>query len=196
MHITYHTDGIVLGGSNIGEGHRMLLILTRDFGMVRAIARSVREERSKLRYSLQPFVCSQISLVLGKEDWRITGAQEEVNFYGALCDDREKVLFLSRFGSLVRRLVQGEEKNKELYETIERGLHFLKDNALTKEQIEDIEHLLVLRVLYVLGYVSKQGALESYLDSAQLANELLEEVTPQKRAIRTAINRALREAHL
>ena len=196
MHITYHTEGVVLGGHNVGEGHRMISVFTRDFGLVHVFARSVREERSKLRYSLQEYSHSTISLVRGKEYWRIVGAQLHRNFYNDMRGDRARVLLLARISSLFRRLVQGEEQHEELYNAVYGGLAFLADHELSREQIEDVEHLLVLRMLYLLGYVSKQGNLELYLGSMQIADTILQEVPREKRIIRNAINQALKEAQL
>ena len=42
-------DALVLGGMPVGEAHRSIDLLTPQLGRIRAVARSVRHEKSKLR---------------------------------------------------------------------------------------------------------------------------------------------------
>jgi len=101
-----------LGGTNIGEGHRYITLFTKDLGLVKAHARSVREERSRLRYSLQHFSYSDFSLVRGRDVWRITGAREHYNIHRALSAERQKQVMVSRLFALLERLLHGEEKKR------------------------------------------------------------------------------------
>jgi len=76
--VSYHiytTRGIVLSERPVREADRIYTIITRDLGLVQATALGVRKEASKLRGALEPFVLSKISLVRGKEHWRITSAE-------------------------------------------------------------------------------------------------------------------------
>ena len=114
-HHIYKTEGFVLGSVNIGEANQYLSLFTKDLGLVKATARSVREERSKLRYSLQHFSYSSFSLVRGRNVWRITGAQEKYNIFHDCKGDKEKQQMLARLFSLLQRLLAGEEKNEHLF---------------------------------------------------------------------------------
>ena len=74
LHHIYHTEGFVLSGQSVGEANKYFRIFTKDFGMVGAMAQGIRLLQSKLRYSLQDYSYSKISLVRGKQVWRIVGA--------------------------------------------------------------------------------------------------------------------------
>lgn len=88
----------------------MLYLLTKELGLVRAHARSVREERSKLRYGLQNFSKSHITLVRGKDMWRITGAVQMDDHYHNFAIDNEKNLVLQKISNLLVHTLYGEEK--------------------------------------------------------------------------------------
>jgi len=113
MYTIYHTEGIVLGGAPVGEASKILYIFTRDFGLVSAHTRSLRELKSKLRYGLQDFSYTHIDLIRGKGGWRVTSAIPIDNL--SLAPIRiDYFELISRVFSLVRRLVKGEECNERL----------------------------------------------------------------------------------
>src|SRR4051812_15310479 len=86
----YRTEGIVLRGSPDGESNKYLSVYTRELGLVGATARSVRKAESKLRYGLQEYSISTVSLVRGRDVWRITNAVPISNIYADLKNDKAK----------------------------------------------------------------------------------------------------------
>jgi DNA repair protein RecO (recombination protein O) len=195
-HTLHKTDALVLGSTNIGEAHRYIDLLTRDFGRIRGVARSIRFERSKLRFSLQDFSFSSVDLVRGKEVWRIVGAQERANMFTEL---RGRVLeqeMVARMFALLRRLLPGEEENKELFGIIHYALFFLIDNVSEPEAIRDFECLVVLRILHNLGYLAKDDSSESFLMSTEMTIEDLKKISMIRTAMVKKINRSLHESQL
>ena len=93
---TYTTKGYICGSFTRNTSDKYYFIFTRDAGMVVASARSVRDEKSKLRYGLQDFSLSDVSLVRGRHDWRIVGVEPIENFYfNAIDREARAVLLLS-----------------------------------------------------------------------------------------------------
>src|SRR3989344_5345502 len=52
MYEKYQTEALVLGNREMGEADRMIVLFSRDFGLVRARAPAIRTERYKMRYAL------------------------------------------------------------------------------------------------------------------------------------------------
>lgn len=192
----YKTDAIVLSSYDTGEAHRTYELLTEELGFVRASARSVRETKSKLRYSLQDLSISNISLIRGKEVWRIIGASEVFNIYHALKHDSQKERSILRVISLVRRLVHGEDQNRELYDIVLNAVSFLRSAPVSEEADDRFEILTVLRILYNLGYLAKRSKYEGLLESINLDTELVSSVTAVRRDLIETINTSLSESHL
>ena len=156
-HHRYQTEALILGSTSVGEANRFIDMFTKDLGRVRAVARSVREERSKLRFSLQDFSISDVSLVRGKEVWRIVGAENQFNFHNELKGRIEERNTIVRLLSLLKRLLNGEEENTVLFRVISDSLSFLRTTTLNKEELNSFECLVALRVLYNLGYLAKDN---------------------------------------
>jgi DNA repair protein RecO (recombination protein O) len=77
----YRDDGIVLRTHKLGEADRIITILTRRTGRVRAVAKGVRRTRSRFGARLEPFTHVDLLLYTGRSLDVITQA-ETVRPYG------------------------------------------------------------------------------------------------------------------
>lgn len=193
-HHVYHTDAIILGSRSVGESNRMFYLFTREIGLVYAIARSVRIGRSKLRYNLQDFSKVHISLVRGREVWRITGAFAGEHFFFTFKEEKDKRQLVARLAALLRRLLQGEEQNEYLYDTFIETTEALTFAA--PENVRDIECLSVLRILHSLGYIDSSGSLSSLFQYQTFDRAALAETARVRREAIAAINQAFTASHL
>jgi recombinational DNA repair protein (RecF pathway) len=165
----YSTRGFILGSAPSGEAGKTYAIYTEQFGLLRAHAQGVRHLKSKLRYNLTDYNFATFSLVRGKEFWRITGAVSEPFATDAdSASGGDSVLIRARILNFIRRLVQGEERNDELFAV----LLDLFSGSISETRV-------LARVLSSLGYLDL-SALEGMGD----------------RDVVAAINKALRESHL
>ena len=106
------TKGLVISQRALREADRVYSILTRDLGLIRATATGVRKGHSKLRGLIEPISLASVSLVRGKEFWRITSA-ELIERIGST----EKLL---KPLAVLEKLVQGEAPNPELFDAVEK----------------------------------------------------------------------------
>lgn len=195
-HHLYTTDAIILGSANIGEAHRSIDLLTRELGRLRAFARSVREEKSKLRFSLQDLTLAKVSLVRGRDIWRIVGAEERRNIFCVFEARPAEQQMVIRLASLLRRLLRGEEENQELFALLSGTLAFLEERTVSDEELKNLECLTVLRILYNLGYLAKDGGSNSLLDTFVVTPELVAHVSPLRFELTQKINMSLQESQL
>ena len=194
MHNIYTTKAIIIKSISIGEANKLYLLLTKDLGFIKATAQGVRLAKSKLKSSLQDFYCVNISLVRGKEIWRITSAQNtrQVRLVGNL----DKIFVIKNIFSLLLRLIHGEEKNEKLFECIEEFYKFIFDNSLTLDSLKDLETLIVLRILYNLGYFKKTENFMDCLNSSEVSVSILENFKSKRKQAILEINLSLKETHL
>lgn len=179
-----------------GEADKFYTILTREFGLIRAEGRGVRKPDSKLRYSLQDFSLIQLSLVRGREKWRITSVSLVRNIFADLRGQEASLALLARASGLVCRLVRGEEKNEILYEHFRNGVLFLADNKLSDVYLQNTEYILVLRILHSLGYLGAAPDWSAFIATSIFETELLVRIGESKRQAIATINRSLKESHL
>jgi len=193
-HHIYHTKGIVIEAINVKEANKTYWIFTRDLGMILATAQGVRLAASKLRFSLQPLSLTEISLVRGRAGWRVVNAREISNIYWQIKSAQQCVAMSSRVLRLVRRLVTGEEKNEALFDRLFEGLIYLATLPTTK-QVMNLEFILLLQVLYTLGYFAPPTELLWCINDP-LSSEMIENMSAFRRQAITHINSSIKETQL
>lgn len=149
---TYTTKAIVCGSFDNNTADKSFLLFTRRGGMLYATARSVREERSKQRYALQVFSRINISLVRGKQGWRIGSVESVGNLFSEASSRAVRGSVVSVM-KLVRQYIHGEETNHTLYDEVSEGLDLLI--SLPSDTSVNIwEVFIKARILYQLGYIA------------------------------------------
>lgn len=189
----YQTDAYVLKSQPQGEANKRIDLLTKDFGVVRGTAQGVRYLKSKLRYTLTDFSRISVSLVRGKEIWRIVNAfKYEDMFFDLPYDIR--MIFLRVF-SLLGRLITGELSEPHIYELI-RSAHSFVDRISTRKEelsIEEqsgLEYLLMIQLLNYLGYIPEDSIINKY-EELEWTRGLLMQAYCEKKEMIKIINHAL-----
>jgi len=194
MHHIYTTKAIIIKSMPVGEANRYYFLLTEDLGFIRASAQSVRASSSKLKGHLQDFCLVQISLVKGKEVWRITSVETIIT--ANFIKNPHALLSVKNIFSLLLRLLHGEEKNEALFRSVESFYHFLSKQDLSDSYIKNLETITVLRILAHLGYYKKNSNLSEYLKNDELSSDLLGAFDQKKAIAVQDINDVLAETHL
>jgi recombinational DNA repair protein (RecF pathway) len=186
---TYITEAIVCGSSARNTSDRVFLLFTREAGMLRAHAKSVREERSKQRFALQEFSTVRATLVHGRQGWRIAGVEPIRNLYSEAASREQRALIRNTV-LLLRRVMQGEVSYAPVYDLV---MH-----AITAElggNLRDRERLLSLHILFVLGYVALEDGLEQLLPDRAL-KEIRSLSDAERLCCDTAIEHGLMQSQL
>lgn len=133
----YTTPAIVIESFDQGEHDRVYKLFTREFGMVMAHAKSVRKLESKLRAHILPRSLSLVTLVQGREVWRLVGAEEKEKMGDMIYD----------VSQIIRRFIRGEGTHKALYDRLMD--FFMVEKTLDRQK----SRLLIYYIILVeLGY--------------------------------------------
>ncbi len=110
-HIIYSTEAVVLKTAEQGESSKLFWLFTEQFGLVLAHAQGVRAGHSKLKHELQLYNIAKVSLVRGREYWRV------VNVAAAdrAPHNKNKKKFMAEAADFVLRLVHGEGVNPDIF---------------------------------------------------------------------------------
>lgn len=189
----YTTPGIVLKRKTFGEANTLLYILTRDFGLIIASAKSTRHQKSKLRGFLEEYSEISVSLIKGKNGWKVTNASESGNLYFELPDYARKSL--ANVSLMLIKMIQGEAPQKEVFDLVQSGLWALR--SVPEEEILDLEALIILRIMKELGYVVLSENVKSLAnDNNSWDEEALSMVKKNKLEVVSLINNAIKESQL
>lgn len=187
-HEIYTTKGFIISSSPKGEADKTFFVFTKDIGLIRASAQGVRKLESKLRYSLQDFSFSEISLVMTKTGWRITNA--------SIIESSKKVAVNSvkvKTLRLIKKLSGEDEPNEILFDEIISAFEFIDSQKYIFDE-KTIETLIVLKILSSLGYWSDEKE-ESYI-SSKFTEDILNKVKLNRVEIVSRLNDSLKATHL
>jgi DNA repair protein RecO len=190
----YTTRGIILKERALKEADKSVKILTRDLGVINAIAIGARKGSSKRSPALTELSLGKFSLVRGKKDWRLTNAELNINVYAKLKENKKLLHSIVQPLLLLEKLVQGEEKNKHIYDILEESVIFGIENKLTDEEIKYFEIFTVAKLLGELGYLNKVDAETVF--KAPLSTDILEDISKSKTQLLKAINKGIRASGL
>ena len=79
---TYRDEAVVLRTHKLGEADRILTMLSRRHGKVRAVAKGVRRTSSKFGARLEPFMVADVQMYKGRS-LDIVQQAESLGAYGA-----------------------------------------------------------------------------------------------------------------
>lgn len=179
----YTTQSIILEAYDQGEHDRAYKVFTREFGLIICQAKSIRKLESKLRAHMVPRSVSTLTIVQGKEVWRVVGAQQEV------CTSP----YIHEVVFLLKRFVRGEGAHKNLYD---RLILFLTHSQSYDEQM--VRLLLYYVLLVELGYADAKviGAKDIKEYVAFSIDELYTHLLLTKTSVRTHVQAVLKEMQL
>jgi DNA repair protein RecO (recombination protein O) len=112
----HETESIVLKSYNLAEADRIVVFFTRNFGVVRGVAKGARRIKSKFGSSLEPFC--QVSLEYFQKDERELVSIQSVEiirsaFYSAA--DPERLETYSHMADLLLAFAPPHDPNETLY---------------------------------------------------------------------------------
>ncbi|MDO5076043.1 DNA repair protein RecO [Corynebacterium sp.] len=112
-----HRDrALVVRTYDFGEADRVIVLLTRNHGVVRGVAKGVRRAKSRFGSRLQPFVELNVQLYPGRSLYTITGA-DTVAFFGRVIDEYERYTAACAALEAAERLAVAEIEDPWLFDT-------------------------------------------------------------------------------
>jgi len=125
----YRDEGIVLRTHKLGEADRIVSVLTRQHGKVRAVAKGVRKTKSRFGARLEPPTHLQLLFYEGRGDLDIVTQAETIDHFRAIRED------LDRLGRAIGMLEAADqlglegEPNTPLYQMLLGALRALAGHS-------------------------------------------------------------------
>ncbi len=145
----FTTDGLVLRENETGENDRVITLLTRTNGIIRAFAKGTRSLRSKNAAATQLFCYSRFGIFKGRSAYTVDEAEPKELFYG-LRKDMEKLTLAQYFCELALALAPEEDEAGDFLRLFLNGFYYL-DTA--KRPVHIVKAAVELRALSLAGYM-------------------------------------------
>jgi len=111
---TYKATGINLKSAPIGESDRVLTVLTREFGLIRAVAPGVRKQRSTIGGRSELFVVNELLIAKGRSLDKITQA-DTVQSHPGLSRNLGKLAAAQYLAELAIASALSDEPQEDLF---------------------------------------------------------------------------------
>jgi DNA repair protein RecO (recombination protein O) len=145
----YRDEGVVLRTQKLGEADRIVTLLTRENGRVRAVAKGVRRTRSKFGARLEPFMVVDVQLYRGRSLDIVTQAETLAPYGERLATDYPRYTAGTAMLETAERLTEEGEPALQQYLMLVGGLRTLADGVHDSSLVLDA---FLLRSLAVAGW--------------------------------------------
>lgn len=141
MSRTYKATGINLKSMPLGEADKLVTILTREFGLIRAVAPGARKQNSRLAGRSGLFVVNDLLVAKGRSLDKITQA-ETLESYPGLSKDLSKLAASQYLVEIVLCHALSEQPQEELYELLNEHLRRLERLPTTSGNKSAVQSVL------------------------------------------------------
>ncbi len=143
------TQGLIIREQTVGESDRLVTVLTRDEGMVRAFARRAKNLKDSKNSATGLLCYSRLNLYKGRDKYIINDAFPIEVFFG-LREDILRLALAQYFCGLAYEVVPEAVEAGEYLRLILNALHFLSEGTRPPVLLKPI---VELRMLSLSGYM-------------------------------------------
>lgn len=143
------TEGLIIKEQTLGESDRLVTILTRDRGVLRAFARRAKNLKDSKNAATQLLCYSRLGLYQGRDKYIVGDAAPLEVFFG-LRQDIVRLSLAQYFCELSAELVPEGVESSDFLRLVLNALHFLCKGKLPELQLKAI---VELRMLELAGYM-------------------------------------------
>lgn len=143
------TEGLVIREKSVGESDRLITILTRKQGILRAFARQANNIRNGKLSATQLFSYSRFTIFVGRDTYMVDDAQP-VQVFFELRKDMERLALAQYFCELAGVLAPEGEDAEEFLRLTLNALHFLCKGSRSPRVLKAT---VEMRMLSLAGYM-------------------------------------------
>ena len=143
----YKTEAIIIKKTRLGEADRILTMYTPHLGKIQAVAKGVRQPKSKMSGHLELLTYSMVSLARGKNLATVTGSQT-INGFLSIKADLELTSYALYIIELVNQFTEDGIEDYPLFKMLIDALEKLS----TEKNRELVLRYFEVRLLDNLGY--------------------------------------------
>lgn len=153
---SYRDRALVVRTHDFGEADRIVVLLTRDHGIVRGVAKGVRRSKSRFGSRLQLFVELDVQLYPGRNLSTISGADTVGYYASGIIDDFKRYSAASAILEIASSIAP-----------MEQGPYLFEATTSALQRMQNAEHPVLLLDEYMLRAMDHAGWAPSLFDCAQ-----------------------------
>jgi DNA repair protein RecO (recombination protein O) len=145
------SEGIVLKTHALGDTSRIVVVFTRDHGLVKMVAKGARKAPSRFGFALEPLSRSRFHFYHKPDrDLHLLSNADPIAAAGSRLTDLRRLAHAQAALELMDRLVWGEEPHPELYDLLVAEIEAV--TAVPESALPAVTIAFELQVAGLLGY--------------------------------------------
>ncbi len=108
----YRDEAVVLRTHKLGEVDRIVTLLTRQHGQIRAVAKGIRKTTSRFGGRLEPFTIVDLQLYEGKNLDTVTQVEQLASYATKIIEDYQRYTIASAIVEAAERLTREVSSEK------------------------------------------------------------------------------------
>lgn len=145
------TDAINLKSYNLKESDKIVVMYTKEHGIIRGVAKGAKKPKSKLGARMDSLVANKVMLYKGKNLDTICQA-ESLNTFKESRQDLDKLVYSSYISEIVSVFgVEDDPSSKEIYELFYKALDRIS-SAKTKKDAMIAVIKFQLKMMLIVGF--------------------------------------------
>ena len=147
----YVTDAINLKSYNLNDADKIILMYSKDNGLIKGVAKGIKKPKSKLGARMDLLVANSLQLLKGRSMDTIIQAQT-LNSFKKTREDFDKLMLSSYISELVVNFGEGSESaSKEIYELLYKALNRISDSKDKRDALIAVIKFQ-LKILLIMGF--------------------------------------------
>ena len=143
----YKDEAVVLKTIKLGEADRIVTLMTRGHGKVRAVAKGVRKTKSRFGARLEPFTRVELMLYKGRKDLDTITSADIVTSFDAVRKDYARLTSAATLADIVDKITPDRERAFSTYALLIGGLQ-----ALADDKGGTVVPAFLVKLLSICGY--------------------------------------------
>ena len=123
----FRTDGLIIREQNIGENDRLVWVLTRTHGVVKAFARGAKKLTNSKCSATSLLAYSRLTFYKGREHY-IIGDAQSLRIFSKLRSDVQKMCLAQYFCELARHVCPREQSAEQFLRLFLNSIYLLSEN--------------------------------------------------------------------
>ena len=147
----YVTEAINLKSYNLNEADRIIVMYSKDNGLIKGVAKGIKKPKSKLGARMDLLVANSLQLLKGRSMDTILQAQP-VNNFRKTREDIDKLMYSSYISELVVNFGEGTESiSKDIYDLLYKALNRISSAESKKDAMIAVIKFQ-LKLLLFMGF--------------------------------------------
>ncbi len=147
----YVTDAINLKSYNLNDADKIILMYSKDNGLIKGVAKGIKKPKSKLGARMDLLVANTLQLLKGRSMDTVIQAQT-LNSFKKSREDIDKLMYSSYISELVVNLGEGSENvSKEIYDLLYKALNKVSESESKKDSLIAVIKFQ-LKLLLIMGF--------------------------------------------